>query len=523
MSLRYRFLAGLPEPLRHPTIVNLHGELWDRGPTIALLYRSLLNGHTPPLEELTWPEQPFRTGFYRALRNSGAFEACRADPDFTCEVLLYLLNEVEVAERFYERALLAYVHAKPEKSTPEDREPNPAEFAQDKETLALELACEGMGVRLEGWFSDHVGLRKDLADALQQLTATVGLPPGTARGLLRSLPRGNLLLLRRLLATINKVNELIVQLGRGQEGEGGAPVFERVATTVEREVWQPRVIHGPEATQVRGVERSGEIARMLPSEAALLSHPTLRMLWHARRAERTLLTYHARGVWTESVLATQTFDDGEVVQHPRAEQGPVIVVLDTSGSMKGVPEELAKAVVLQLLARCVAEKRPCYVYNFSGPGNLHEHELGFDDEGMASVLRFLSMSFHGGTCPEEALRRACARLKEETWRQADLVVLSDGHFDGAPSRRLIEEARKVCNMKLIGVRAAQEPPAADMQIRELEELLASPEAKDASQEELDYAHQFLAQLRQGSRDGLEQLGCDEIRSLAGWLDPDALN
>ena len=58
----------------------------------------------------------------------------------------------------------------------------------------------------------------------------------------------------------------------------------------------------PEET--KGVELSDAIPRMLPSEAAMLGHPVLKCLWHARRAELALLTYRVEGVeiersWTD--------------------------------------------------------------------------------------------------------------------------------------------------------------------------------------------------------------------------------
>lgn len=54
---------------------------------------------------------------------------------------------------------------------------------------------------------------------------------------------------------------------------------------------------GPHETH--GVDRSGEISRI---EASMLGHPKLRMHWHARRAERALLTYRIEGVETERIL-----------------------------------------------------------------------------------------------------------------------------------------------------------------------------------------------------------------------------
>jgi uncharacterized protein with von Willebrand factor type A (vWA) domain len=202
---------------------------------------------------------------------------------------------------------------------------------------------------------------------------------------------------------------------------------------------------------------------MLPSEAVLLTHPVLRTLWYARQAERALLTYHARGVFTERIQATQTFDDGVETAHVRAERGPILVVFDTSGSMTWTfpnsfmdRESIAKAVLLQMLSVAFMEDRPCFVYVFSGPGDLAEHELTFDGEGITRVLAFMSLSFHGGTVPDEALKRACRRLNQSDWCQGDLVVISDGEFELERSTKVvIQKAKQRHDMRIHGVRVGQ--------------------------------------------------------------------
>lgn len=56
---------------------------------------------------------------------------------------------------------------------------------------------------------------------------------------------------------------------------------------------------------------------------------------------------------------------------PAAEMGPIILCLDTSGSMRGAREVVAKALALECLRGAHRQQRPCYLYAFSGPGNNH--------------------------------------------------------------------------------------------------------------------------------------------------------
>lgn len=48
--------------------------------------------------------------------------------------------------------------------------------------------------------------------------------------------------------------------------------------------------------------------------------------------------------------------------------GPIILCLDTSGSMRGARELVAKALALECMRGAHRQQRPCYLYAFSGPG-----------------------------------------------------------------------------------------------------------------------------------------------------------
>lgn len=74
---------------------------------------------------------------------------------------------------------------------------------------------------------------------------------------------------------------------------------------------------------------------MLPAEAALWGKPTLRLLWHARRAERALVTYRVAGLYTDRAVAEAESEEKRTQPRPppASERGPILVCLDMSGSM----------------------------------------------------------------------------------------------------------------------------------------------------------------------------------------------
>jgi uncharacterized protein with von Willebrand factor type A (vWA) domain len=206
-------------------------------------------------------------------------------------------------------------------------------------------------------------------------------------------------------------------------------VAERVLAPVRRLEEERLTVDAPHVpAETRGVERSGEIARMLPVEASMLGHSKLRLLWHARRAERALLTYRVAGVATESVWVERDSTEEVERRRPRPERGPILVVIDTSGSMHGMPEQVAKALVLEALRTAHAEKRRCCLFLFSGPGQVLEHELDLSPEGVGRLLAFLGLSFGGGSDELGVLVRVLERLRSERWKKADVLFVSDGEW-----------------------------------------------------------------------------------------------
>nr|WP_270049540.1 VWA domain-containing protein [Thalassolituus pacificus] len=106
----------------------------------------------------------------------------------------------------------------------------------------------------------------------------------------------------------------------------------------------------------------------------------------------------------------------------------MIVCLDTSGSMHGTPENIAKALVLECLSVAKKEKRACFVYLFGSRGEVEELELTPTKDGFERMILFLSMSFGGGTDAEGPLRLALEKSEKEQWEKADIMIVSDGAF-----------------------------------------------------------------------------------------------
>lgn len=164
---------------------------------------------------------------------------------------------------------------------------------------------------------------------------------------------------------------------------------------------------------MRVLERSDEISGMLPVEAIMLGHPKMRMLWHARRSERALLTYRVEGVEIERIQVEREGHEEIEGKRPRPERDPIFAVVDTSGSMHGVPEQVAKALVLEALRTAYTEKRRCFLYAYSGPGQVLERELDLSSDGTGRLLQFLGFSFGGGNDEAGMMAKVVARLRNK--------------------------------------------------------------------------------------------------------------
>jgi hypothetical protein len=66
---------------------------------------------------------------------------------------------------------------------------------------------------------------------------------------------------------------------------------------------------------------------------------------------------------------------------PTADRGPILLCVDTSGSMRGARETVAKALALECMRAAREQERDCYVFAFSGPSEVRCHCLARGGRG----------------------------------------------------------------------------------------------------------------------------------------------
>jgi uncharacterized protein with von Willebrand factor type A (vWA) domain len=164
----------------------------------------------------------------------------------------------------------------------------------------------------------------------------------------------------------------------------------------------------PGREEILGLEPTGNLNHTLPSEWFSLLDPRREMLFYQRWVEGKLLGYHYGLYQGESA--------GE-------KAGPFLVCFDTSGSMRGKPELMAKAFVSALVRIAQKDQRAVYLINFSQ--QTRSHVVEHSPEGKRRLLEFLQFSFASGTDLNPALAEALRLLRTQGWEKSDLVVVSD--------------------------------------------------------------------------------------------------
>lgn len=496
LGRRYAQLDELPELLWEPALINPHGSLHHRVAGLLRWRRALLDGALPDAEQLGWPNAELAKPLLEELRRLELLRFCKSEGDLTDALLLSVLDAVargqnflndRTGELFQQLRREEEERLRAERKQREEREqrgrkaqatPGAASSSNtvatsvapqeppelDERTLrklkaaATKLAQEEVPTQLaehirEQW-AERARLWAELSAVFGELANLLGKGWDLSKGLLRSQGWLEVMRLHELLKSLPALRELIQTLGRMQLGAPNAEsTLEKIFVNVRRAAEERHEVHSPLVPmETRGIERSGEIARMLPSEAVLLGHPILKRLWHARRAERGLMAYRVEGTDWELVSKDETGTEESELPRQATQRGPILFCLDTSGSMAGLPEQVAKALALEAMRTAHAEKRAMYLYLFSGPGQVTERELSLSSEGLSGLLSLLTMSFHGGTDVAAPLLRAVEQLNQASWSRADIVLVSDGEF-AIPdqSLALLRDSRERKGLRVHGV------------------------------------------------------------------------
>lgn len=174
------------------------------------------------------------------------------------------------------------------------------------------------------------------------------------------------------------------------------------------------------AAEIEEIALGNNLRYLLPIETAVMADKQTEDLFLLKYATRQLQLFANRPKEESNKKKEQKNKD-----KPRNEKGPIIVSLDTSGSMQGEPIKVAVSLLLQLVRMAKKQKRKCFLIEFS------VHAQCLDLCGAAAWRKlddFLDDHFTGGTNGEEMIDAALSMLKTKNYSMADVLIISDFLF-----------------------------------------------------------------------------------------------
>lgn len=160
------------------------------------------------------------------------------------------------------------------------------------------------------------------------------------------------------------------------------------------------------AVELSSVTTGDKIEDTLPSERINLAMSATKKDFYRRYSEKGLLVYSKEA-------------------HKQKNKGPIIVCVDTSGSMSGDSEIWSKAMTVGVLEIAEMQKRDfaCIVYSD------HADEpiiIKKDEVAPQKIIQCAELFHGGGTDFESALEKAMKLIENSRFKDADILFITDG-------------------------------------------------------------------------------------------------
>ncbi len=214
-------------------------------------------------------------------------------------------------------------------------------------------------------------------------------------------------------------------------------IKEKISRTIKYDIKVPDKNSNEE---ISGIKLGKSIEYLLPNELALLNDSELEELFDLKYVEEKLMLFdYDSYINIEQEKKVEEFIESEKDE----EKGPIIICVDTSGSMSGAPERIAKAIAFCISSKAISENRPCLLINFSTSIEVIEFNKF---SSFSDILNFLKKSFNGGTDLIPALKYSLDKMESEKFEKADVLILSDFILNNIGNEIL----EKINNAKILG-------------------------------------------------------------------------
>lgn len=291
-------------------------------------------------------------------------------------------------------------------------------WRKDYEKLELEwefTEIEKYRKKIFKEYSDWLDKIREISNSLGFLGLETGFLWDLSIGSLSDQDISQLLKWAEYLRNNKDIENLTDLLGRMYK-ESYSHEMGKIQTTYNYKV-QKMDINSRE--EITGIKLGNDLENLVPQELVYLTDPDISILFDLKYVENRLMCFERQGI--QMIIKEETREEETQVDIIE-KKGPIIICIDTSGSMSGSPETIAKALTLLLATQAANQKRSCYLINFSS--GIETTDLQ-PPKGINDLINFLKKSFYGGTDVAPALYEAVRKMTSEDYSKADLLVISD--------------------------------------------------------------------------------------------------
>jgi uncharacterized protein with von Willebrand factor type A (vWA) domain len=169
--------------------------------------------------------------------------------------------------------------------------------------------------------------------------------------------------------------------------------------------------------EIHSITLGSDLGHVLPQELGLLRHPILKKDFLRRFVEGGLMQYELE------------------TNEPKG-RGPIIALIDVSGSMGDERLEWAIATALALVDTAARQHRKAAVIFFNA---VIVKEVHFEpnERNMEKFLEVATMGTSGGTSYEPAIMRALELIQQVGYKEGDIMLLTDGECGVTEQRKAL--------------------------------------------------------------------------------------
>lgn len=473
LDSQFSCLDNVPEKFLPAVITGSTGSLTERSESLINSRNELLSGRSP-VSLYPLAPQPVKNAICKVVVETNLNRYCSESAEVTDALLADILFVIDKLQsqalplvsdliKQMENEALSQIKQALDKKKNQRKQVKPIFLSNEQRARITVMASEkiwqqllsdevSIGILPDVW-QERLAVWSQLEDVFSELGLITGLGFDLSKGVFQSHGWLDITRLNKIIKKLPKLQSLIQDLGRDEKTDG--LMLEEIISQMSIVSRNEKYVDTPLIPmETKGITRSDSISRMLPQEASLLTNPILKKLWHVKRAEHALISYSVEGteIFKVDEVRKQEVTSERVGQHINKKRGPMVICLDTSGSMRGLPENIAKATVLECMKVAYKEKRSCYVYLFGSKKEVSELELTLDVSGFNELLNFLTMSFGGGTDAEGPLNKALEKCDSEEWHKADILLVSDGEFPVSSGlSRKISNRRENLGLQVHGI------------------------------------------------------------------------